>query len=149
MAIVEGVDFGTLSVRVSIVDSVRGLLATALAEYPLHRKRDDPEYATQSHGDQMQALAAATREAVRKARITTFGVIIAQKQRPRRSRKRLTEKGYKRFSGAAACIPPSGDLRNCCIGYATIQRSARNSFLPSSTVIWRQQRFAELPIRSW
>src|SRR5438876_7935324 len=70
MAIVEGVDFGTLSVRVSIVDSVRGLLATALAEYPLHRKRDDPEYATQSHGDQMQALAAATREAVRKARIS-------------------------------------------------------------------------------
>ena len=28
----------------SIVDSERGLLATALAEYPLHRKREDPEY---------------------------------------------------------------------------------------------------------
>jgi L-ribulokinase len=70
MAIVAGVDFGTLSVRVSIVDSVRGLLATALAEYALHRKRDDPEYATQSHDDQMQALAAATREAVRKAGIS-------------------------------------------------------------------------------
>ena len=70
MAIVAGVDFGTLSVRVSIVDSVRGLLATALAEYALHRKRDDPEYATQSHDDQMQALAAATREAVRKAGVS-------------------------------------------------------------------------------
>jgi L-ribulokinase len=70
MAIVAGVDFGTLSVRVSIVDSVRGLLATALAEYALHRKRDDPEYATQSHDDQMQALAASTREAVRKAGIS-------------------------------------------------------------------------------
>src|SRR5437016_5506857 len=70
MAIVAGVDFGTLSVRVSIVDSVRGLLATALAEYALHRKRDDPEYATQSHDDQMQALAEATREAVRKAGIS-------------------------------------------------------------------------------
>src|SRR2546428_889291 len=70
MAIVEGVDFGTLSVRVSIVDSVRGLLATALAEYALHRKRDDPEYATQSHDDQMQALVAATREAVQKAGIS-------------------------------------------------------------------------------
>src|SRR6266478_5274558 len=70
MAIVAGVDFGTLSVRVSIVDSVRGLLATALAEYALHRKRDDPEYATQSHDDQMQALAAATREALRKAGIS-------------------------------------------------------------------------------
>jgi len=42
MAIVAGVDFGTLSVRVSIVDSERGVLATALAEYPLHRKREDP-----------------------------------------------------------------------------------------------------------
>jgi L-ribulokinase len=70
MAIVAGVDFGTLSVRVSIVDSERGLLATAVAEYPLHRKREDPEYATQSHDDQMRALAVATREAVRKASIT-------------------------------------------------------------------------------
>ena len=70
MSIVAGVDFGTLSVRVSVVDSERGLLATALAEYPLHRKREDPEYATQSHDDQMRALAAATREAVHKAGIT-------------------------------------------------------------------------------
>ncbi len=70
MAIVAGVDFGTLSVRVSIVDSERGLLATALAEYPLHRKREDPEYATQSHDDQMRALASATREAVQKSRIS-------------------------------------------------------------------------------
>jgi L-ribulokinase len=67
MAIVAGVDFGTLSVRVSIVDSERGLLATALSEYPLHRKREDPEYATQSHDDQMRALASATREATLKA----------------------------------------------------------------------------------
>ena len=67
MAIVAGVDFGTLSVRVSIVDSERGLLASALAEYPLHRKREDPEYATQSHADHMRALATATREAVKSA----------------------------------------------------------------------------------
>ncbi len=70
MAIVAGVDFGTLSVRVSIVDSDRGLLATALAEYPLHRKREDPEYATQSHDDQMNALAAATRDAIKRAGIS-------------------------------------------------------------------------------
>src|SRR6266576_3125286 len=69
MAIVAGVDFGTLSVRVSIVDSDRGLLESAVAEYPLHRKREDPEYATQSHEDHMRALAAATREAVKKAGI--------------------------------------------------------------------------------
>ena len=67
MAIVAGVDFGTLSVRVSLVDSERGLLASAAQEYPLHRKREDPEYATQSHEDHMRALAAATREAVRSA----------------------------------------------------------------------------------
>src|SRR4051795_2685791 len=70
MAIVAGVDFGTLSVRVSIVDSERGLLESAVVEYPLHRKRGDPEYATQSHEDHMRALAAATREAIRKARIS-------------------------------------------------------------------------------
>ena len=69
MAIVAGVDFGTLSVRVSIADSERGLLASAVAEYPLHRKREDPEHATQSHDDHMRALATATREAVKKAGI--------------------------------------------------------------------------------
>ena len=67
MAIVAGVDFGTLSVRVSIVDSERGLLASAIAEYPLHRTKEDPEYATQSHEDHVNALAAATREAVKQA----------------------------------------------------------------------------------
>ena len=40
MTIVAGVDFGTLSVRVSIMDSERGRLGTALAEYPLHRRRE-------------------------------------------------------------------------------------------------------------
>jgi L-ribulokinase len=70
MAIVAGVDFGTLSVRVSIVDSERGMLGSALAEYPLHRKREDPEYATQSHEDHMRALASATREAVKQAGIS-------------------------------------------------------------------------------
>jgi L-ribulokinase len=70
MAIVAGVDFGTLSVRVSVVDSEQGMLASAVSEFPLHRRREDPEYATQSHEDHMRALAAATREAVRQAGIT-------------------------------------------------------------------------------
>jgi L-ribulokinase len=70
MAIVAGVDFGTLSVRVSIVDSERGMLASAVSEYPLHRKREDPEYATQSHDDHMRALAEATRAAVKQAGIS-------------------------------------------------------------------------------
>src|SRR5207253_1307396 len=68
MAVVAGVDFGTLSVRVSIVDSERGLLASAISEYPLHRKREDPDFATQSHDDHMRALADATRQAVKSAR---------------------------------------------------------------------------------
>ena len=70
MAIVAGVDFGTLSVRVSMVDSERGPLASAIAEYPLHRKHEDPDFATQSHEDHMRALAEATRQAVRSAGIS-------------------------------------------------------------------------------
>src|SRR5438067_9912417 len=70
MAIVAGVDFGTLNVRVSIVDSERGLLDSAVVEYPLHRKREDPEYATQSHEDHMRALTNAMREAVNRTGIS-------------------------------------------------------------------------------
>ncbi len=69
MAVVAGVDFGTLSVRVSLLDSDRGRLATALADYPLHRKRDDPDYATQSHNDHMSALVAATQAVLKQAEI--------------------------------------------------------------------------------
>src|SRR5271165_1647877 len=65
MTIVAGVDFGTLSVRVTLVDSEKGPIGTASASYPLHRRREDPNFATQSHSDQMTALASATREALR------------------------------------------------------------------------------------
>jgi L-ribulokinase len=70
MAVVAGVDFGTLSVRVSLVDSERGMLASAVSEYPLHRRREDPEFATQSHEDHMRALGTATRAAVEQAGIS-------------------------------------------------------------------------------
>lgn len=62
MPIVAGVDFGTLSVRVTLVDSKKGPFGTASAPYALHRRREDPDFATQSHADQMQALVQATRE---------------------------------------------------------------------------------------
>jgi L-ribulokinase len=65
MTIVAGVDFGTLSVRVTLVDSAKGPIGTASAPYALHRRREDPNYATQSHADQMGALATATREALK------------------------------------------------------------------------------------
>ncbi len=67
MAIVAGVDFGTLSVRVSIVDSQKGRLGSATAEYPLFRKKEDPDHATQRHEDHMSALVAATRRALEAA----------------------------------------------------------------------------------
>jgi L-ribulokinase len=67
VAIVAGVDFGTLSVRVTLLDSERGRLGTASAGYPLKRKREDPDYATQSHADQMDALVKATRLALEEA----------------------------------------------------------------------------------
>jgi len=67
MTVVAGVDFGTLSVRVTLVDSEKGPIGTASASYPLHRRREDPDFATQAHGDQMAALAAATREVLKSA----------------------------------------------------------------------------------
>jgi L-ribulokinase len=70
VTVVAGVDFGTLSVRVSLVDSERGILDSSLSEYPLHRRREDPEFATQAHGDHMNALAEATRKALCSAGIT-------------------------------------------------------------------------------
>jgi L-ribulokinase len=62
--VVAGVDFGTLSVRVSLFDSQRGRLGSGTAEYPLHRKKEDPDHATQSHADHMDALVLATRKAL-------------------------------------------------------------------------------------
>jgi L-ribulokinase len=70
MSIVAGVDFGTLSVRVSIVDSGKGRLGSGTGEYPLHRKPEDPDYATQSHADHMRALAEATRKAIAAAGVS-------------------------------------------------------------------------------
>ncbi|HMC59559.1 MAG TPA: FGGY family carbohydrate kinase, partial [Candidatus Solibacter sp.] len=74
MSIVAGVDFGTLSVRVSIFDSQRGRLGSGAAEYPLLRKKEDPDYATQSHADHMVALAAATQKAITAAGIDGYTI---------------------------------------------------------------------------
>jgi L-ribulokinase len=67
MSIVAGVDFGTLSVRVSIFDSAKGRLGASVGEYPLLRKKEDPDHATQSHADHMRALAEAMRNAIHNA----------------------------------------------------------------------------------
>jgi L-ribulokinase len=62
--VVAGVDFGTLNVRVSLFDSEKGRLGSGIAEYPLRRKKDDPDHATQSHADHMTALIEAMRKAL-------------------------------------------------------------------------------------
>lgn len=70
MAIVAGVDFGTLSVRATIVDTVRGRLGSGIAEFPLHRSKEDPDFATQSHADHMRALAEAMQKALASSKIS-------------------------------------------------------------------------------
>jgi L-ribulokinase len=64
VSIVAGVDFGTQSVRVSLVDSVAGVIGFAVADLPLQRSAADPDFATQSHDDHMAALVTATRAAL-------------------------------------------------------------------------------------
>jgi L-ribulokinase len=65
VSIVAGVDFGTLSVRVSLFDSKRGRLGSATVDYPLHRTPSDPDHATQSHADHLSALERAMRDALK------------------------------------------------------------------------------------
>ena len=75
MPIVAGVDFGTLSVRVTLVHSQQGPIGTASTEYPLHRRREDPDFATQSHQDQMQALVRATRAVLEQTGVAGEGIV--------------------------------------------------------------------------
>jgi L-ribulokinase len=69
MSIVAGVDFGTQSVRVAIVDSERGPIGAGTAEYPVNRDRRDPDFATQSHASHMAALTMATKLALADAKV--------------------------------------------------------------------------------
>ena len=64
MSLVLGVDFGTLSVRVSVFDHEAGRLSSGTAQYPLKRKKEDPDFATQAHADHLRALSEATRAAL-------------------------------------------------------------------------------------
>ncbi len=64
MNIVAGADFGTLSVRVALFDKHKGRLGFGVAEYPLNRLPQDPNFATQSHAAQMNALESAMRKAL-------------------------------------------------------------------------------------
>ncbi len=74
MTIVAGVDFGTLSVRVTLLDTARGRLGTTSADYPLRRRREDPDFATQSHAEQMRALVEATQAVLRESSVSSQDV---------------------------------------------------------------------------
>ena len=68
MTLVAGADFGTQSVRVSVMETDTGQVrGSATAPYPLHRSPTDPLVARQSHDDQMAALARAMRGALDQA----------------------------------------------------------------------------------
>jgi L-ribulokinase len=69
VSIVAGIDFGTLSVRVSLVDSERGALGSGVAAYPLLRRADDSDHASQRHADHMNALIDAMRQALAAAKV--------------------------------------------------------------------------------
>jgi L-ribulokinase len=75
MPVVAGVDFGTQSVRVAIVDSERGTLGAGVAEYPVLRDKRDPDFAMQSHASHMEALASATHAALRDAKVSGDDVL--------------------------------------------------------------------------
>jgi L-ribulokinase len=64
-----------MSVRVTLFDSERGRLGTAVGEYPLHRTSNDPDYATEAHTDQMSALVKATREVLRQTGVASDDVL--------------------------------------------------------------------------
>lgn len=64
MTLVAGVDFGTLSVRVSIFDDAAGRLGAGVAPYPLDRGGPDPDRATQRHEDHLASLELAFAKAL-------------------------------------------------------------------------------------
>lgn len=69
MATVAGVDFGTASIRVSIVHDERGRLGSGTADYPVIRRANDADFATQRHDDHCSALQLAFASALDSAGI--------------------------------------------------------------------------------
>lgn len=74
MSIVAGIDFGTASVRVALIDSERGRLGTGTVPCPLRRRSDDAHFATQRHEDHCSALTSAFEMALASANIPGHAV---------------------------------------------------------------------------
>jgi L-ribulokinase len=69
--LVAGVDFGTQSVRVTLIDPSTGNIAgKGITDYTVFRTKGDPLRATQSHSDQIDALAKAVATALEDAEST-------------------------------------------------------------------------------
>ena len=176
MSIVAGVDFGTLSVRVSVFDSARGRLGSGVGEYPLVRKKEDPDHATQSHADHMRALAEAMRGAIQNAGIdgsaiqaialdTTGSSVIPVDanlnplddyylwcdHRSWKEAGEITSAAragiWKRSTGAAVSILPNGVSPSSCTGCATIPKSATVLRRRSSIATWLRRCCVALAIR--
>ena len=151
-----------------------GPLGFGVSEYPLHREKDDPDFATQSHDEQMNALVLAMRKASKEAGISGDQVVAIALDTTGSSvipvgkdfvplddyylwcdhraneAAEITRSPVTRTCrdsiGAAACTPRSGDSRSCCTGCDTILTSAASSSLRSSIATWPLQRYAASPI---
>jgi L-ribulokinase len=75
MRAVAGIDFGTLSVRVTLFDEAGSRLGHGVAEYPLHRRESDPDFATQSHDDHMAALTSALKTALKESGVAGKDIV--------------------------------------------------------------------------
>ena len=132
-----------------LFDSEKGKLGSGIGEYPLHRKRDDPDFATQSHADHMSALVEATHKALAEAGVpgkavrsialdTTGSSVIPVgddleplddyylwcDHRAWREAQEITEKAHESgllaINGAAAFTLRNGVFQSCCTGCGTI-----------------------------
>ena len=156
MTIVAGVDFGTQSVRVSIVDDGRGVIGYGEAPYSVDRSLTDPDFATQSHDAHMEALTFAMKRALGEAKVegsqvralaldTTGSTIIPVGEglvplddyylwcdhRAKDEAALITriahEEGLPAIHRCGGCTRRSGALPSCCIGSGTIRSSANTS----------------------
>jgi L-ribulokinase len=75
MSIVAGIDFGTASVRVSLIDSEHGRLGTGVAACSVLRRTGDADFATQRHEDHCSALTSAFERALAGAGIPGHAVV--------------------------------------------------------------------------
>jgi L-ribulokinase len=69
LTVVAGVDFGTESVRVSILHSEKGRLGFGIGSYPVLTRRDDADFAAQRHEDHCRALETAFAAALSAAKV--------------------------------------------------------------------------------